>query len=140
MLDKLLLILLVLAVTAQAYRNGYHRVLGLVNQERNQAGVGPLKLDLSLTSDAEQHSRYQAKIGFITHDDERGKGMDRLQRIGVLSLFWAENVCYTAGGPEEAFNSWIHSPTHRKNILNPQATYMGVGEVDGYWTQVFARY
>ncbi|KAJ1967494.1 hypothetical protein IWQ62_001825 [Dispira parvispora] len=140
MLGKLLLALLVLTVAVQAYSNGYNRVLELVNQERGQAGVGPLSLDRSLISDAEQHSRYQAELGSITHNDKRGQGMDRLELLGVQIQFWAENVCYTSGGPDGAFDSWIRSPNHRENILNPQATHMGVGEANGYWTQVFARY
>jgi len=34
---------------------------------------------------------------------------------------------------------WLASPGHCRNIMNTNFRYMGMGETDLYWTQVFAR-
>ncbi|KAJ1973125.1 hypothetical protein H4R33_007008 [Dimargaris cristalligena] len=117
-----------------------NRMLDLVNNVRNQHGLRPLHLLGSLNADAKDHSLYQADINSVTHDDNRGGGADRLVReYGLQPQYWAENVALNHGGEEGAFETWMNSPGHRANILNPQATHMGIGDVDGYWTQVFAK-
>ena len=42
-------------------------------------------------------------------------------------------------------DSWMNSPGHRKNILNPDFEYIGVGLARGgsygiYWAQEFATF
>jgi uncharacterized protein YkwD len=44
--------------------------------------------------------------------------------------------------PQEVVKAWMNSEGHRKNILNPNFTHIGVGYAKGgtgrfYWTQMF---
>jgi uncharacterized protein YkwD len=50
----------------------------------------------------------------------------------------AENVAAGSSDPYLTFQGWMNSPGHRANILNCTYTKMGVGMVNGYWTQVFS--
>ncbi|NJR62658.1 MAG: hypothetical protein HC769_29995, partial [Cyanobacteria bacterium CRU_2_1] len=50
-----------------------------------------------------------------------------------------ENVAQGQKTPSEVVRSWMKSPGHRQNILNPNFTEIGVGYSQNYWTQVFAK-
>ncbi|TGU52590.1 hypothetical protein EN829_070500, partial [Mesorhizobium sp. M00.F.Ca.ET.186.01.1.1] len=38
---------------------------------------------------------------------------------------------------EEVMMQWMNSEGHRKNIMNPAFTKIGVGYTNGYWVQEF---
>ncbi|KAJ1916932.1 hypothetical protein IWQ60_007938 [Tieghemiomyces parasiticus] len=131
---------LVLAIrTTHAAPLDSYRMLSLVNDARQSAGEQPVELTLVLNEDAYHHSNYQASLGAVTHNDSHGSGSERLSEEGVHLGYWSENVAFTHGDEDEAFRTWMNSPGHRKNILSPAATHMGISEVKGYWTQVFAQ-
>ncbi|MFP3338704.1 CAP domain-containing protein, partial [Micrococcus sp. SIMBA_131] len=53
-----------------------------------------------------------------------------------------ENIAAGQATPEEVVKAWMNSEGHRKNILNPGYTEIGVGYISGgsyghYWTQMF---
>lgn len=39
---------------------------------------------------------------------------------------------------EEVMKSWLKSPGHCANIMNPDVTEVGVARSGTYWTQLFA--
>jgi len=39
---------------------------------------------------------------------------------------------------EEVMKSWLKSPGHCANIMNPNVTEVGVARSGNYWTQLFA--
>ena len=51
----------------------------------------------------------------------------------------AENVAQGQKNPSQVVNAWMKSPGHRKNILSPKYTEIGVGYSNNYWTQVFGN-
>ncbi|KAJ1982685.1 hypothetical protein H4R34_001622 [Dimargaris verticillata] len=131
-------VVLAVAVYGAPFRSG-GSIADMVNDARLRAGVSPLReLDV-LRDDAWEHSKYQANLGQVTHQDSRGQGSDRLSREGVQLSYWAENVAYTNEGDAAVFDIWMNSPQHRDNILSSQSNCVGISQVDGYWTQVFAR-
>lgn len=50
-----------------------------------------------------------------------------------------ENVANGYKTPQSVFDGWMSSPGHRENILQNSYTDMGLGEHNGYWTQLFGN-
>jgi uncharacterized protein YkwD len=111
----------------------------MVNQERAKAGCSPVTVDRRLATAAQQHSQDQADMGTMTHTGSDGSSVG--QRVTEAGYTWrkvGENVASGTTSPERAMQLWMNSDGHRKNILNCAFKNIGVGVVDGYWTQDFA--
>ena len=63
-----------------------------------------------------------------------------LRNYGVSYMYAGENLAQNTTA-EKAFRAWMNSEGHRKNILNPNFTELGVGiaSMDGsnMYTQLF---
>lgn len=117
------------------------RVLALCNEERAKIGVAPLQLAEQLQSAATVRAEEISRVMSHTRPD----GTDFST---VLQSKWGsgENI---AGGYDSTDNvvaGWMDSPGHRRNILNRDFKYLGVGYYyapDGvggythYWVQIF---
>jgi hypothetical protein len=51
----------------------------------------------------------------------------------------AENIAKGQQSAQEVVEAWLKSPGHRKNILAPHSTRLGVGKVGSVWVQNFGR-
>jgi uncharacterized protein YkwD len=118
-------------------------VLDQVNALRTAHGLAPLRLSQTLNDVAQAHTLNQAADGRIYHidPDDGSDGGVRITRAGYVWGAWGENLASGGQLVGDAVASWMDSPSHCRNILNPGFTEMGVGYVDGgpYWTQNFAR-
>jgi uncharacterized protein YkwD len=120
------------------------QVVALVNQHRAAAGVAPVTMHPALNSAAQNHSSYQAAANTMTHDGAGGTDAgDRIAASGYDWGLWGENVA--SGQPDAAsvMQAWMNSTGHRKNILDPRFTDIGVGiaySASGvsFWTEDFA--
>ncbi|MGF1566963.1 MAG: CAP domain-containing protein [Nodosilinea sp.] len=115
-----------------------------VNVERQQAGANPVGLNPQLSDVAQHHAEDLANNTTLSHDGSDGSTMQ--SRIEAANYRWSvigENVAVGQPTANDVMISWMSSPGHRQNILNPDFTELGVGyaEVGGqrYWVQVFAR-
>ena len=103
-----------------------YRIVDLVNAERRKHGLRPLKAVERLMPSARSWSRTQANSRRMYHSSGLGVG---------------ENVAWNQRGPEEVMTAWLNSPGHRRNILSPSYTEIGVGVVmagsSPYYTQHF---
>ncbi|RKP11697.1 CAP domain-containing protein [Piptocephalis cylindrospora] len=117
----------------------------LVNIERNKAGAKSLGFSDALNHAAAYHSWDQAIHTHMTHDDWRHRELaDRLEDAGVTG--WTsigENVAFGYQSTEKCMTSWMNSPEHRANILNPAFTHFGTAVWFGpdglpYFTQAFS--
>jgi uncharacterized protein YkwD len=130
------------AATAEA------TIARLVNADRARAGLPALAPDPRLVQVARAHSADMQAHGFVGHvSPSTGSAADRLRKAGVDAQLIMENVA-RAYSPSEAQRGLMESPGHRANILNREATHLGVGvvAVDGVGgvkellvTQVFIR-
>lgn len=114
-------------------------VLTLVNQERARLGRAPLQLSPELTTAALLHTRDMNAGGFLSHTGSNGSQVS--QRVDAAGFRWSnvgENVAQGQRSPAEVMNSWMNSPGHRRNILSPGFTHIGISRVGNHWTQVFA--
>jgi uncharacterized protein YkwD len=133
------------------YEQFIKRVVELTNIERRKAGLPALKYNPVLAAAAEKHSVDMAMQDYFDHEGSDGSSVsDRISAMGYQWSFVAENIQGGSDTPEEAVQSWMNSPGHRKNILNSKAQEIGVGyyflandtgdvKHKHYWTQVFAK-
>ena len=123
--------------------NAYEqRVLQLVNAERAKEGLGAVVYNARLDSAAEKHNVLQAQQRTMAHlDIGDGDPGTRIRNEGFTAA-WGENVAVGQKTPEQVVSEWMASPTHRKNIMDPRFTQMGVSfeqTADGFpfWAQSF---
>lgn len=102
-------------------------LLSLLNRERTSRGLAPLQLDASLAAVARTKSQEMAGVGYFSHTSPTyGSPQQMLSRYGIAYSAFAENI---ARGTSAAniHASWMASPGHRANILNPAFTRIGIG-------------
>ncbi len=99
----------------------------LLNEDRKRAGLPPLTLDERLTKIARAHSEEMAKKRTVFHHSPTtGTPEDRVRRAHIKNSMLAENLAQ-AGSEDEAERSLLDSPGHRRNILDPALTKVGIG-------------
>ena len=119
------------------------KVLELTNQEREKAGLAPFKVHVKLSRAARCHSANMARQGMLAHTlDDKGPPQ-RIAETGYRFVHYGENVAEGSRTPAEVVRTWMNSPGHRENILEPRLTQIGIGmsaDPKGrkFWTQVFA--
>jgi hypothetical protein len=101
------------------------------NRERAAAELQPLQWDDALAAAARQHAQLMARENLLSHQLSGEAPMDqRVAQAGAKFAMVAENVA-VGPNPEEIHNGWMHSPGHRKNILNPELTAIGIATTRG---------
>ena len=93
-----------------------------------------------LSDIAQQRARECAN--YFSHTRPNGtRWYTLLEEAGLKRNVRAENIAYYYPTAQQALNSWLNDPSHRANILNAQAKYIGIGYYhDGYnayWVQIF---
>ena len=106
-------------------------MLGLVNAERQRAGVRPLAADPQTVEVSRAHSRDMFARGYFSHRTPEGASpFDRLRKDGLSFRAAGENLAL-APTLERAHQGLMDSPGHRANILNPAFGRLGIGIVEG---------
>ena len=114
-------------------------ILRITNVERQNAGINPLAVCTRLTNSALAHTNRMLEGQFFSHNDP-GTGtasVDRIRITGYLDSAngWGtgENIAMGYSSANATMVGWMNSPGHRKNILNPSFTHLGVGVNIGKW-------
>lgn len=123
-------------------------ILELLNGERAQRELPPLRSDATLTRVAREHCADMAKRGYFSHFEpgpERRSPLDRY--AAACGRKPTEVVGENLGWSEQPIMGELHaglmsSPDHRANVLDREYTRVGVGllvEQDGrtWLTQMF---
>ena len=119
------------------------QVLDLVNAERTKRGISALTLDSNLSSVATKKSQDMVNKNYFDHTSPTyGSPFDMMKQFGISYRTAGENIAKGQKTPQEVVTAWINSEGHRKNILNPNFTNLGVGIAKDskgttYWTQMF---
>lgn len=116
------------------------KVVDLTNQERAKNGLAPLKVDETLSKMAREKSRDMSANGYFSHTSPTyGSPFDMMKQYGISYRAAGENIAMGQRSPEEVVTAWMNSEGHRKNILSPNFTHIGVGHIaqGNYWTQEF---
>ena len=105
-------------------------MLVLVNRERLQHGLKPLKADPETALVSRKHSADMLARGYFSHDTPEGKNpFDRLRAEYVVFRAAGENLAL-AQTLSTAHQGLMDSPGHRANILRPAFGRLGIGILD----------
>ena len=124
------------------------QMLARANAERAVAGLPPLTLDPRLNSAAQRHAEDMLQRSYYSHFSPDGSApADRVRRSGYAARLVAENIARGPYTVNEVMDNWLASPEHRRNLLHPGFTELGIGVAVGrnsvgntvLWVQDFAR-
>ncbi|HBF0592132.1 TPA: sporulation protein [Clostridioides difficile] len=129
--------------TSESFPAYQKEVVDLVNIERAKAGLNPLTLDSSISNVATKKSQDMIDNNYFSHNSPTyGSPFDMLKKFGISYKTAGENIAMGQKTPKEVVNAWMNSEGHRKNIMNPNFSKIGVGVAQKsggsiYWTQIF---
>jgi uncharacterized YkwD family protein len=116
------------------------QVIDLTNVERKKNGLPSLKADAALSKVAQTKSKDMETKHYFSHTSPTyGSPFDMMRDFGVTYRTAGENIAMGQPTPQEVVNAWMNSEGHRKNILSPNYTNIGVGftQTGNYWSQMF---
>lgn len=116
-------------------------ILTKINTERAKYNLKPMILNESISNLAIIKSNDMAKNNYFSHISKKyGSPFDMLKKENIKYFGAGENIAKGQKNEDEVMKSWLESKGHRKNILNPNFTEVGIGK-DTYskniWTQIF---
>lgn len=129
----------------QQTKNVENEVIRLVNIERTKRGLKPLKANWQLSRVARYKSMDMRDKKYFSHTSPTyGSPFKMMKDFRINFMMAGENIALGQRTPKEVMNSWMNSPGHRSNILNPRFTEIGVGIAYSkdrgiYWTQMFIK-
>jgi uncharacterized protein YkwD len=126
-------------------------LMGLINDEREDAGLPAYSQQGQLAIAAKIHSTDMACNGFFSHSGSDGSDVEaRVAKQNYSGTQVDENIYATgdtsSSAPELAFQFWMASPPTRASILNDSYADVGISYIyepsspfGGYFTIVFAQ-
>ena len=123
------------------------KVFQLTNSERGNRGRARLRTNARLMQAAQLHAEQMARAGRPAHvlpNAVYPRAEDRLAAAGYRWQSYGENLALGQPSPAAAVRDWMHSRGHRRNIVSPDFTELGVGyAIDRagrpYYVQLFAN-
>ncbi len=114
---------------------------------QNFAATTPLTWNDKLFAASAAHSLDMAQNNYFNHNSQDGTTFDK--RINATGYNWSaagENIAAGQIGVNDVMQSWLQSPGHCANIMNPNFKDIGVGCAKGttnssyssYWTMDLA--
>lgn len=128
----------------------YITMLNLVNEAREEAGLN--KLWYSARVHEISTLRAYELSSYYSHTRADGRGFHTaFTDNGIKYKLVGENIAYGRNmfeTPEEVFEAWMNSESHRENILHPDFECVGFGlatltigkDTYYYWSQEFAKF
>lgn len=104
-------------------------VVYLVNLERTQRQLPPLRVNVRLVKDAKLQASQIRSTGVLDHVILGGPYPTLTARAEAAGYEWnvlGENLAYGFDDARSAVTAWMHSPGHRSNILRHSFTETGV--------------
>lgn len=116
-------------------------VMRLINQIRVENGLAPLAYNAKLATIAQSHANDCAARGWCSHTGSDGSSYRmRMAAIGYAARYASE--CWAQSrNPAHAINMWMDEvppyDAHRRTILSPHYTEIGVGVAQTTWGYYF---
>ena len=137
---------------ADLYDAEEEQFLQLINEYRQDNGVGPLTLSDTLSVASERHSEDMGKYNFFAHDTVKSSyypaGSPPWNRMAAegyeFNTFKGENIAAGFETAEEVLQGWRNSPSHNHAMLDGNYHAIGIARVHipgskfgWYWTTDF---
>lgn len=119
------------AVKSYAVNTADEGLLQATNQQRQSQGLPVLKLNNALDTAAQAKARDMADKNYWSHNTPDGREpWVFIQSANYNYRKAAENLAYGFATSESTVNGWMNSPSHRKNVLDPDLKEVGFGIVN----------
>ncbi len=121
------------------------RVVELVNQRREEAGLKSYRHNTKLSEVAREKSEDMRDNNYFSHQSPiYGSPFEMMEQFNIRYQAAGENIAQGQRTPEAVVDAWMDSPGHRRNILSNDFTEIGVGYAENeqgqtFWTQMFIR-
>jgi len=107
-------------------------MLDRVNAVGRREGLRPMRSDKTLDATAQGHGEDMLRRAFFDHRNPDGQLVrERAVEAGYKWTKIGENIAEGQLSVEEVVDTWLKSPGHRRNILDPDFQELGVGLVLG---------
>ena len=129
---------------SQALKEGFeYQLFDLTNAERVKHNLSPLTWDERVRITARKHSDDMAANAYFSHTNPKGQDpFDRMAADQITFILAGENLAYGQFSSIFAHEGLLNSLGHRKNILEKDYEYLGVGvafntNAEPYYTENF---
>lgn len=108
----------------------------LVNTIRQENGLSPLTISADLSISCRIKSQDMKNNRYFSHTSPTyGTPFQMMKALGISYRSAGENIASGYTTAQAVVNGWMGSEAHRANLLSARYHSMGIGYVDGYWTQ-----
>lgn len=105
-------------------------VFNLINKQRTNNGLQPLKVDNEVQRVAKIKAQDMVTNNYFSHQSPvYGSPFDMLKNFNVSYTTAGENIAGNSSNVG-AVNAWMNSSGHKANILNSNFNYTGIGVVN----------
>lgn len=105
------------------------QALKLLNDDRKKRNLVPLQFNPQLANLAESYARDMIDRDFFSHRNLEGQSpFERMKEKQITFTYAGENIAFN-DSVYSAQQAFMHSPTHKANILSPNYTQVGIGVV-----------
>lgn len=106
-------------------------VFNLINQQRSQNGLSPLKIDYEVQRVARIKAQDMVNNNYFSHTSPTyGSPFNMLNNFKVSYRTAGENIAGNSSN-SAAVTAWMNSSGHKANILNSSFNYTGIGVING---------
>lgn len=114
----------------------------LINNYRVSIGLKPLAKINHISYKSEEHDKYMIANNVVNHDDFEARSSNLMKVLGATTV--SENVAYNYSSAQGAFDAWLKSEAHKKNIEG-NFTHFGIAIRENpatgkkYYTNIFIK-
>ena len=119
-----------------------HRLAGATCGGDRFSATSALQWDDALAKAALSHSNDMQSNGYFSHKGRNGSNFsERVNDAGFEGSPVGENIANGYSSEEAVIDDWVKSEGHCRNIMNGNATHIGVARSDkeAFWTMVLGR-
>lgn len=108
------------------------KLIALTNTTRKDYGLEELKFSQQLSQAAENKAKYILTNSSFDHNGLEGQTFSYwIKNVDYDYIRVGENLAINYNNPNDILNAWLESPAHRKNLLNPLYSEIGIAAVPG---------
>jgi len=113
-------------------RSDIEEIISLTNEFREKNNLPPLKENQLLNRAAEEKAKDMFKKGYFDHLGPDGiTPWYWIKELGYQYKYAGENLAKGFSDNEKMVQALMHSPSHRKNILNEKYQDIGIAAISG---------
>lgn len=109
-------------------------IIAQTNAVRAQVGLPALTMDARLMRSAAAKANDMAIKGYFSHANPDGFRMAYwINNAGYIYILAGENLAKGFHDTSRLMNTWVASPSHYKNLVEPKFTNIGIGIAESWY-------